>query len=125
MKKNSNTGKSGRGDERKPRKQSIARRIIFGSVISSDFIVRHWLKIFVLLLLIMIYISTKYQCQTDMETIRRLSNQLEVVKTERIRQRSTYMSRIRESAMQQLADSVHPGLVVQEQPPFHLDTVKK
>ena len=105
---------------RRQKKQSLGRKFIFGSVISSDFIVRHWLKIFVLMLMIMIYISTKYQCQTGMETIRRLSNRLEVVKTERIRQRSTYMSRIRESAMQELADTVHPGLTVQEQPPFEL-----
>lgn len=111
-----NKDKKGAGRKR----PSIARRLIFGSVISSDFIVRHWLKIFVLMLLVMIYISTKYQCQTDMEQIRKLTNELEVVKTERIRQRSTYMSRIRESAMQELADSIHPGLTVQEQPPFHL-----
>lgn len=110
--------------QQKARKPSIVRRLIFGSVISSDFIVRHWLKIFVLMLLIMIYISTKYQCQTDMETISKLTNRLEVVKTERIRERSTYMSRIRESAMQQLADSIHPGLTVQEQPPYHVEPEK-
>lgn len=115
-KKTNNTGIKGK----KGRKPSIARRLIFGSVISSDFIVKHWLKIFVLMLLIMIYISTKYRCQTDMETISKLTTQLEVVKTERIRQRSTYMSRIRESAMQELADSIRPGLTVQEQPPYHL-----
>ena len=120
-KKTNNTGSKGK----KGRKPSIARRLIFGSVISSDFIVKHWLKIFVLMLLIMIYISTKYRCQTDMETISKLTTQLEVVKTERIRQRSTYMSRIRESAMQELADSIRPGLTVQEQPPYHLPKEEK
>ena len=109
-----------KSDNKKTKRSSIGRRLLFGSVISSDFVARHWLKIFVLMLLVMIYISTKYQCQTDMETIRKLSTQLEIEKTERIRQRSNYMSRIRESAMQQLADSVHPGLVVQEQPPYHI-----
>ena len=63
--------------------------------------------------------------KTDMETISKLTTQLEVVKTERIRQRSTYMSRIRESAMQELADSIRPGLTVQEQPPYHLPKEEK
>lgn len=95
--------------------------MLFGSLVSSDFIVKHWLKIFCLLLLVMIYISTKYQCQTGMESIKKLNARLEVMKTERIRERSTYMSRIRESAMQSLADSIKPGLRVQEQPPYHIN----
>jgi len=102
------------------KKKPIYKTVLFGSFLTSDFLAKHWLKLFLLLLLILGFISTKYQCQTDMEKIRRLSNKLEVVKTERIQQRSTYMSRIRESAMLQLADSIHPGLKVQEQPPFKL-----
>ena len=73
-----------------------------------------------LLILIMFYISTKYQCQTGMETIRELEEQLDITKAEGIRERSLYMSRIRESAMTALADSIRPGLAVQQQPPFVL-----
>lgn len=96
------------------------RSFLFGDVVSSDFFYKHKLKIFVALVLIMFYISTKYQCQTGMETIRKLENRLEVVKTESIRERATYMSRIRESSMAALADSVRPGLSVQQQPPYVL-----
>lgn len=103
------------------KRSAKARHLVLGGFVSSDFFVKHWLTIFILLLLVTIFISTKYQCQTGMETIKRLSNDLEIIKTERIRQRSTYMSRIRESEMQALADSVKPGLRVQEQPPYHLN----
>ena len=96
------------------------RSVIFGDVISSDFFYKHNLKLFVGVVLVMFYISTKYQCQTGMETIRKLENRLEVVKTESIRERATYMSRIRESSMAALADSVRPGLSVQQQPPYVL-----
>ena len=92
--------------------------ILTGGVVNSDFFYRHKLKLFVLLVLVMFYISTKYQCQTGMETIRNLENRLEVVRTESIRERSLYMSRIRESSMAALADSVRPGLAIQKQPPF-------
>jgi hypothetical protein len=104
------------------KKQSIAARVLFGNVISSEFFSRHWMKIFILVVLVMIYISNKYQCLTSMETIKHLESELEVAKTERIRERSTYMSRIRESAMQELVDSVMPGLTVQEQPPYELES---
>lgn len=112
--------KSPRKSSKKKNTAKVARRLVFGSLISSDFFLKHWLALFISLLLVMIYISTKYQCQTSMETIKRLSNRLEVVKTERIRERSSYMSRIRESEMQVLADSIKPGLKVQQQPPYHI-----
>ena len=96
------------------------RSMISGGVISMDFFNRHKLKLFVALVLIVFYISTKYQCQTGMETIRRLENQLEIVRAESIRERSEYMSRIRESSMTVLADSIRPGLAVQTQPPYVL-----
>ncbi len=94
--------------------------VVSGGLLSSDFFYRHKLKIFVALVLVMIYIATKYQCMTGMESIRRLENRLEVVKTERIRERSRYMSRIRESSMAAIADSIRPGLSVQNQPPYTL-----
>lgn len=99
----------------------VAGHVLYGNVVTSEFFVRHWLKLFMLLVLVMIYISTSYQCKTLMEEIRTLENELLVVRTERIRERSEYMSRTRESAMQHLVDSVRPGLTVQEQPPFALD----
>jgi hypothetical protein len=111
--------------EQKKQRQSLTARVLYGDVISSEFFSRHWKKFFVLAVLVLIYISNKYQCLTDMETIKRLESELEVAKTERIRERSTYMSRIRESAMQQLVDSVMPGLAVQEQPPYQLSNDDK
>ena len=66
--------------------------------------------------LFFISLGMEYQ----METIQRLERELEVAKTERIREKSTYMSRIRESRMQHKVDSLRLGLTVQEQPPFRL-----
>ena len=55
-----------------------------------------------------------------MEEIRSLTRQLEIVETERVRAKSNYMSRIRESRMQARVDSLRLGLTVQEQPPFRI-----
>lgn len=99
---------------------SFISRLFYGQVLSVDFFVRHWLFIFTVLAIIMMYITNKYNTQTKMEEIRALTRELEIVKTERIRVKSAYMSRIRESEMQQLVDSIGLGLSVSEQPPYKL-----
>lgn len=115
-----------RNEDKKETKQHAGiravQKVLFGNVITSDFFSRHWIKVLMLVILVMVYISNKYQCMTQMETIDKLSRQLDVVESERIRERSEYMSRIRESSMRELTDSLHPGLAVQEQPAYRLDT---
>ncbi len=101
-------------------KVKLVHRFFWGSMVSSDFLNRNKVKIFVGLFLILVFIATKYQCQVGMEDIRKLSNKLEVAKTESIRQHMIYMSRTRESAMTSLADSVRPGLGIREKPPYTL-----
>ena len=103
-----------------PNRVSFLSRLLYGQVISVDFFVRYWLIIFTALAIIMMYITNKYNTQTKMEEIRTLTRELEIVKTERIRVRSAYMSRIRESEMQVLVDSMGLGLSVSEQPPYKL-----
>lgn len=102
------------------KKGNIFGRVIYGQIISSDFFARHWLAAFAALTVIMVFITNKYNCQTKMEEIRRLNTELEIAKTERIRVRSIYMSRIRESSMQHLVDSLGLNLHVQERPPYKL-----
>ena len=112
---------------RQTKRQKIANaprtaigRILHGNIVTSDFFAKHKLAIFAIMTLTMFYIITKYQCMTGIETIRKLETELEIVKTERIRERSTYMSRIRESSMAALADSVHPGLSIHVAPPYEI-----
>ena len=104
----------------KEKKGTVVGRIIYGQVISSDFFAKHWLMIFATLIVILIYITNKYNCQTKMEEIQRLTTELEIIKTERIRVRSAFMSMTRESSMQHLIDSLGLDLQVQDQPPYTL-----
>lgn len=110
-------------NQQKQKKIALGERLhgmFMGSFVSLRFVKKHWITLFVSLVLIMTFISTKYQCMTDMETIANLRKELDVAQTERIREQSTFRSRIRESAMQEMVDSLLPGLGVQEQPPFVL-----
>ncbi len=98
------------------------RRAMHGQIISVDFFKRHWLGVLCIVALLLMYISTKYICQTRIEMIDKLNRQLEVVKAERVRVRSEYMGRTSESAMQQMVDSLNLGLESRERPPYLLDS---
>ncbi len=74
----------------------------------------------VLMLFVLLHITNKYYCQTDMEQIRKLEAELEVSKTERVRAKSIYKSNTRESSMQARIDSMRLGLTVRTAPPFKL-----
>lgn len=95
-------------------------RIIHGQLLTIDFFARHWLKILVCVIMILVYISNKYQCQTRMLEIDKLKKELEIVKNQCISERSIYMGKIRESAMQEMVDSLNLQLKKQEQPPFKI-----
>lgn len=95
-------------------------RALHGQVVSSDFFVRNWLLILIAVVLILVYITNKYNCQTSMEEIKRLEHSLEVARTEAIRARAEYMSKLTERSMQERLDSLGLDLKVQEQPPYDL-----
>lgn len=99
-------------------------RVFRGQVISSDFFARHWLATLIVIAVIMVYITTKYFCQTNMERIAELTTQLEILENEVSHERSTYMGRTRETSMQRLVDSLGLGLRVQPQPPFKIPASK-
>lgn len=103
-----------------PRRSSLLGRMFRGQVISSDFFARHWLPTLVVCLVIMVYITTKYYCQTSMERIAKLTTELEVVENEKSHERSAYMGRIRETSMQRMVDSLGLDLRVQPQPPYKM-----
>lgn len=104
------------------KKSPYFMRVFRGQVISSDFFARHWLPILIFIIVIMVYITTKFTYRTNIEKIEALQKQLEIVQNESSRERSLFMSRIRETSMQQMVDSLHLNLRVQPQPPF---TVRK
>ena len=97
---------------------TIFSRILHGQLISLELFARNWLLVLTGVVLLLMYITNKYNTQTKMEEIRALNRELQIVKTERIRIRSAYMSRILESGMQELVDSLGLGLTIRERPPY-------
>lgn len=98
-------------------------RLIEGRLVSGAFFARHWLQVFVILAMVLVYITNRYSCQRSMEEIRRLNNRLDIVQTESYRVRGEYMGRIRESQMRRTLDSLGLNLAVQSRPPYHVSKV--
>lgn len=99
---------------------NILGRALRGRLISTDFFSRHWITVALLVLMFVWYITNKYECQTSMETIQKLEKELEIVRTERVREQSSYMSRIRESSMLQLVRRNRLDLQIQDTPPYKI-----
>ena len=110
---------AGGGNSRKTQ-DTFLLRTLHGRIISIDFFRRDWWVVLGVVVMLMVYITNRYTCQTQMERIRSLERELEVAKTERVRAKSAYMSKIRESSIQEMVDSLGLGITVQEQPPYRL-----
>lgn len=99
-------------------------KLFLGDIISSEFFNRHKYSIIGMVVLLILYISFQYECKTRMETIDTLNKELAIVRSESIRQKSAYRSKIRESVLTHMADSMHLGLKVQDQPPYKIKYLK-
>ena len=104
----------------KEKKDNIFKRIFQGRIISSDFFLKHWVTIALVLVISFIYISTKYTCQLRKESIIMLKKDLNNAKTDCVKYSADFKSQIREARMKSLVDSMRLNLVQAEQPPFKL-----
>ncbi len=102
------------------RLDSVLASTVQGRVLSMDFFAKHWMKVFMVLLMFFIYISDRYKCLTLMEDVNSLQQNLEILETERIRVKSSYMSKIRETSISKMVDDMNLNLSVQECPPFKI-----
>lgn len=97
-----------------------ASELVYGDRISASLFLKHKFTVALAIGMVILFISFKYECKTHQETIVRLENELERVKSESIRLQSEYKSRTRESGMVHMIDSLGLKLTAQEQPPYLL-----
>lgn len=105
-------------------KGSVISKALHGRWLSTNFFGRHGKVILAVVVMLIFYIGHRYKCQTKMETIQKLEKELVVVKTERIREKSNYMSNIRESSMTKRMSELGLDLKIRECPPFKIDINK-
>lgn len=89
--------------------------------VSSHFFFRHFPAVILVVFFALGYISVRFDCVTAMETVSALTRQLETARTETQRERSAYMSATCERSMQEMVDTLHLGLTIQQRPPYHVN----
>ena len=88
--------------------------------ISSGFILKHLPTVILVVIASLSYISVRFDCMTAMQQTANIRVQLEVARADVQRERAKYMSATCESNMQQMVDSLHLNLHIQERPPFKI-----
>ena len=93
------------------------RTLMQGDAVSSKFFKRHFFATSFTVIACVAFIAARFECATDQNTIHSLKNQINVMSTEKQKERSLYMTLTRESAMMHLVDSLNLGLTIPEARP--------
>ncbi len=113
-------------NDKRRRRPNAATRVVRDTVqgrsfLSFDFFKRNSIYVIAATVMLLMYISNKYVCQSSMKEVMDLRGRLENAKTDRIGASTSYNSMIRESQMKSLVDTLHIDLDSPEQPPYQLD----
>lgn len=93
------------------------RAVIQGDAVSSKFFMEHFFATAFVVMGCIAMIALRFECATSQNTVDRLTHQINVMSTEKQKERSLYMTLTRESAMIHLVDSLHLGLAIPDRRP--------
>ena len=101
---------------------TLLRRTLQGRVfLTLDFFKRYWFYILAATIMMLMYISNKYVCQSSLAQLGELKTDLNNAKTDCVDASSKYNSRILESNMKALVDTMRLDITVPDQPPYKLE----
>ncbi len=106
--------------EKKGKKKNFIKSLLYGEFIPITVVRRYSGVLLLVLLFLLGYIANKFMCQLDMESIRQLKVELARVKTDYVNASASYYSRIRETEMRELVDSLGLGLKTSDCPPYNI-----
>ena len=106
--------------KQKAKKNSWVGELRQGRTVSIEFFKANaWLLIIILVSVIAL-IGLRYKTKTKMEEIKRLTTELSKAESNKLQEKSKYMSLIRETEMRQMVRAKGLPLEFQEQPPYEL-----
>lgn len=90
------------------------------SFLSLPFFKRYWVYVLAITIMMLMYISNKYNCQNNLHEVISLTRDLSNAKTDCVDASAKYNSMIRESQMTDLVNSMGLDLSMPQQPPYNL-----
>lgn len=92
----------------------------YGKSVSINFFKNNAWLLIVFIAIVLSLMGVRYKTKTKMEEIKRLEKELVQSESDKLREKSAYMSLIRETEMMRLVRKNHLGLIFQEQPPYEI-----
>ena len=109
-----------RRNGRSQKASQALRGVWQGRILSLELFRRNFLYIIAIVGMLLMYIGNKFECQSKMAQVMQLKKELDNAKTDCVNASARYNSKIRESQMKALVDTMHIDLTAPNQPPYHL-----
>ena len=123
QRKQNNDMKEEEKTEKTPKRTSL-KNIIGGDILATDFFRRQAGLLFLIMVLIIVYINNRYECQQQLIEIDNLKKQLTDIKYDALTRSSELMERSRQSRIEEyiatkesdLQTSTHPPYLIKKKP---------
>ena len=92
--------------------------IRYGKTVSVSFFKKNAWLLILFVAIVLALIGVKYKTRTKMAEVRKLEKELVVSQSNMLREKSAYMTLIRETEMLRLVKKNGLGLIFQEEPPY-------
>lgn len=92
----------------------------YGRSVSLTFFRQNAWFLFLVMIALIGLMGMRYQTKTRMQEIRKLENELVLSQSEKLQEKSDYMSLVRESEMERMVNEEELHLSFQEQPPYKI-----
>lgn len=102
--------------------RKASKNIFQGRFVSLDFFKRNAKYIIFMVVMALAYIANKFVCQSSMQELITLKDELADAQTDLVNSSVKYNSMILESEMTKVMNARHIGLSAPKEPPYHLDS---
>lgn len=96
-----------------------------GKTVSVNFFKHNAWLLIAFIAVVLALMGMRYKTKTKMEQIKKLEKELVQSETEKLREKASYMTLIRENEMLRLIEKNNLGLIFQEQPPYEITLYKE
>ena len=92
----------------------------YGQVVSVSFFRQNAWSLILIVVSVLALMGLKYKTKTHMEEIKKLQKECQRSESQKLEEKASYMTLIRESEMRRLVNEKGLGLKFQEQPPYEI-----
>lgn len=97
------------------------RSVVQGrSFLDIGFFVRNWMYVLAAVVMMIMYISNKYYCQSNLREVIKLTEELDNARTDCVNASAKYNSMIRESQLTERVKGMNIDVEMPQQPPYQL-----